>query len=57
MRQDQRKEIHPNHDKTEAMVDEGLEESFPASDPPATDGITRIEDDKEHVVGTTKPRP
>lgn len=52
MQPDHLKEQHPNHDKSEAMVDEGLEESFPASDPPATDGITRLDDDgKEQESG------
>jgi len=41
------KEENPTHDKSEEMIDEGLEESFPASDPPATGGITRIEDDRD----------
>lgn len=33
----------PSHDKTEERIDEGLEESFPASDPPAVGGATRID--------------
>ncbi|MEN2473203.1 hypothetical protein [Burkholderia sp. GS2Y] len=33
----------PSKDKTEERIDEGLEESFPASDPPAVGGATRIE--------------
>jgi hypothetical protein len=48
------KEQHPNHDKSEDMLDESIEESFPASDPPATDGITRIEDDGQES-GSAKP--
>jgi hypothetical protein len=47
---DQLIEQHPNHDKSEAMVDEGLDESFPASDPPATDGITRLDDDGKELA-------
>ena len=54
MQSDQLKEQHPNHDKSEAMVDEGLEETFPASDPPATDGITRIDDDGKEQGGNKK---
>lgn len=33
----------PSKDKTEERIDEGLEESFPASDPPAVGGATRID--------------
>ena len=54
MKTDRLKEQHPNHDKSEAMVDEGLEESFPASDPPATDGITRLGDDGKEQEGRKK---
>jgi hypothetical protein len=50
-------EIHPNHDKSEAMVDEGLDESFPASDPPATDGITRIEEDTQKKGSSPDQKP
>ncbi|MXN75673.1 hypothetical protein GR157_13150 [Burkholderia sp. 4701] len=33
----------PKPDKTEERIDEGLEETFPASDPPAIGGATRID--------------
>ncbi|MCA8035848.1 hypothetical protein LGM46_23050 [Burkholderia arboris] len=33
----------PSEDKTEKRIDEGLEETFPASDPPAVGGATRID--------------
>ncbi|MGR3907455.1 hypothetical protein Q3A80_10410 [Burkholderia sp. SR8] len=33
----------PSDDKTEERIDEGLEETFPASDPPAVGGATRID--------------
>ncbi|RQS36283.1 hypothetical protein DIE03_03780 [Burkholderia sp. Bp8992] len=33
----------PSKDKTEERIDEGLEETFPASDPPAVGGATRID--------------
>ncbi|MGN7980477.1 hypothetical protein [Burkholderia sp. 22313] len=36
----------PSEDKTEERIDEGLEETFPASDPPAVGGATRIDPDK-----------
>lgn len=38
-------EQHPNADKSEKQIDEQVEESFPASDPPSTGGTTRIEPD------------
>ncbi|KVD68807.1 hypothetical protein BGV67_05880 [Burkholderia ubonensis] len=36
----------PPADKTEERIDEGLEESFPASDPPAIGGASRIDPSK-----------
>ncbi|AIO72686.1 MULTISPECIES: hypothetical protein [Burkholderia] len=33
----------PSDDKTEERIDEGLEETFPASDPPAVGGGTRVD--------------
>ncbi|CAB3749260.1 hypothetical protein GQ57_26555 [Burkholderia sp. MSh2] len=33
----------PSDDRTEERIDEGLEETFPASDPPAVGGATRID--------------
>ncbi|KVV51507.1 hypothetical protein WT27_29915 [Burkholderia territorii] len=33
----------PSDDNTEKRIDEGLEETFPASDPPAVGGATRID--------------
>ncbi|AFQ50638.1 hypothetical protein [Burkholderia cepacia] len=36
----------PSKDKTEERIDEGLEETFPASDPPAVGGATRIDPTK-----------
>ncbi|KVN41319.1 hypothetical protein WJ63_22945 [Burkholderia pyrrocinia] len=33
----------PPSDKTEERIDEGLEETFPASDPPAIGGASRID--------------
>jgi hypothetical protein len=37
------KEQNPSSEKSEADVDKAVEDSFPASDPPATGGTTRIE--------------
>ncbi|RKU05305.1 hypothetical protein C7H84_04050 [Burkholderia sp. Nafp2/4-1b] len=44
----------PSDDKTEKRIDEGLEETFPASDPPAVGGATRI--DPAKPSGERKPR-
>jgi hypothetical protein len=42
-------EQNPNSEKSEDLVDKAVEDTFPASDPPATGGTTRIEthDDEE----------
>jgi len=40
-----KKEQHPTSEKQESMVDKALEDTFPASDSPATGGTTRIESD------------
>ncbi|MEW9585498.1 hypothetical protein [Paraburkholderia sp. DGU8] len=37
------KEQNPSSEKSEQDVDKAVEDSFPASDPPATGGTTRIE--------------
>jgi hypothetical protein len=37
------KEQHPTTDKSEKDVDKAIEDTFPASDPAATGGTTRIE--------------
>ncbi|SEJ41034.1 hypothetical protein [Paraburkholderia diazotrophica] len=42
-----KKEQHPNSDKPEHVVDKAIEDTFPASDAPATGGTTRIESDKD----------
>jgi len=36
-------EQHPHADRSEQQIDESVEETFPASDPPATGGTTRID--------------
>lgn len=46
-------------DPTEKEVDEAIDESFPASDPPALGGSTRIEsgdDQKRRKAPAKKPR-
>ncbi|MBN3820952.1 hypothetical protein G3N57_32375 [Paraburkholderia sp. Se-20369] len=53
----------PPSDKTEERIDEGLEETFPASDPPAIGGASRIDPakpsgqrDKHPPATPSKPR-
>ncbi|KND57794.1 hypothetical protein BSCH_00805 [Candidatus Paraburkholderia schumanniana] len=41
------KEQHPNSDRDAEDLDRAVEDTFPASDPPATGGVTRIESDEE----------
>ena len=36
-------EQHPHADRSEKQIDKSVEDSFPASDPPATGGTTRID--------------
>jgi hypothetical protein len=38
---------HPNEDRSEKQIDESVEDTFPASDPPATGGTTRIVPDDD----------
>jgi len=52
------KEKHPHADKSEKQIDEQVEESFPASDPPSTGGTTKIvpdEDASKEKPSTDKP--
>ncbi|HZZ12660.1 MAG TPA: hypothetical protein VFE79_18400 [Paraburkholderia sp.] len=44
------KEQHPTSERPEADVDKAVEDSFPASDPPATGGATRIESEDGDLV-------
>ncbi|WP_321799230.1 hypothetical protein [Caballeronia sp. J97] len=41
------KEQHPHSERDDEDVDKAVEDTFPASDPPATGGVTRIETDEE----------
>ncbi|HEY4351133.1 MAG TPA: hypothetical protein VGN31_07890 [Paraburkholderia sp.] len=36
-------EKHPHSERSEKKIDEAVEDTFPASDPPATGGTTRID--------------
>ncbi|SAK89294.1 hypothetical protein AWB77_04879 [Caballeronia fortuita] len=37
------KEQHPHSERDDEDLDKAVEDTFPASDPPATGGVTRIE--------------
>ncbi|WP_244816364.1 hypothetical protein [Caballeronia sp. Lep1P3] len=41
------KEQNPTSERDEDTVDKAVEDTFPASDPPATGGVTRIEPDED----------
>lgn len=41
------KEQNPHSEREEEDVDKAVEDTFPASDPPATGGVTRIEPEDE----------
>ena len=41
----ERKELNPTSEKPERAVDKANEDTFPASDPPAAGGTTRLESD------------
>lgn len=41
------KEQNPHSERDEEDVDKAVEDTFPASDPPSTGGITRIETDDD----------
>jgi hypothetical protein len=45
------REQNPNNEKPEDLIDESVEETLPASDPPATGGITRIETEDDNEAG------
>ncbi|WP_250502272.1 hypothetical protein [Caballeronia sp. AZ7_KS35] len=50
------REQNPSNEKSEDLIDESVEETFPASDPPATGGITRIETDDDKEAGDGSER-
>jgi hypothetical protein len=51
------KEQNPASDKSEEDVDKAVEDTFPASDPPATGGTTRIESEDGDEVDEDEPNP
>ena len=48
---------NPASDKSEEDIDKAVEETFPASDPPATGGTTRIESEDGEEVDEDLPNP
>ncbi|MGV7241917.1 hypothetical protein [Caballeronia sp. M23-90] len=48
------KEQNPHSERTEEDVDKAVEDTFPASDPPSTGGVTRIESDGDKDKSKTK---
>ncbi|MFK4443740.1 hypothetical protein ABH944_004441 [Caballeronia udeis] len=45
------KEQRPHSHREEEDVDRAVEDTFPASDPPSTGGVTRIESDEDKKKG------
>lgn len=43
---------HISRDKKEEAIDKSVEDSFPASDPPATGGVTKIVPDEHPSHGS-----
>lgn len=52
------KEQNPHSERDDEDLDKAVEDTFPASDPPATGGVTRIEtdDEKEEKSNARSPR-
>ena len=50
-------EKNPASDKSEEEVDKVVEDTFPASDPPATGGTTRIESEDGDDADEDNPNP
>jgi hypothetical protein len=48
------KEQNPHSERAEEDVDKAVEDTFPASDPPSTGGVTRIESDGDKDKSKTK---
>lgn len=48
---------NPASDKSEEDVDKAVEDTFPASDPPATGGTTRIESEDGEKADEDDPDP
>jgi hypothetical protein len=48
------KEQNPHSNRDEEDIDKAVEDTFPASDPPSTGGVTRIESDDEKAKSKAK---
>ncbi|SAL21385.1 hypothetical protein AWB64_01574 [Caballeronia sordidicola] len=48
------KEQRPHSERGEDDVDKAVEDTFPASDPPSTGGVTRIESDEDKEKSKAK---
>ncbi|WP_188131099.1 hypothetical protein [Paraburkholderia panacisoli] len=51
------KRENPASDKSEEDVDKAVEDTFPASGPPATGGTTRIESEDGEDADEDQPNP
>jgi hypothetical protein len=51
------KQQNPASDKSEEEVDKAVEDTFPASDPPATGGTTRIRSEDGDEVDEDEASP
>jgi hypothetical protein len=51
------KQENPASDKSEEDIDKAVEDTFPASDPPATGGTTRIESEDGEEADEDQPNP
>jgi hypothetical protein len=49
------KEQKPNSEMSEDDIDRAVDDTFPASDPPATDGSTRIESEDDEETDEDSP--
>ncbi|WP_075643731.1 hypothetical protein [Paraburkholderia monticola] len=47
-------EKQPNSEKSEHNIDEAVEDSFPASDPPSIGGVTKISGAPDHQKSPRK---
>jgi hypothetical protein len=51
------KHENPANEKSEEDVDKAVEDTFPASDPPATGGTTRIDSEDGEEADEDEPGP
>jgi hypothetical protein len=51
------KQENPASNKSEEDIDKAVEDTFPASDPPATGGTTRIESEDGEEADEDQPNP